>query len=73
MKKPNIREASEDYGMIRSLLLNTTNAQPLWLRWLLLLCMFTLSVCIWIGKLANALKNEENPQYAALCFTAMAK
>lgn len=25
------------------------------------------------GKLANALKNEENPQYAALCFAAMAK
>ena len=38
MKKPNIREASADYG-----------------------------------KLANALKNEENYQYAALCFTAMAK
>lgn len=26
-----------------------------------------------LGKLANALKNEDNPQYAALCFTAMAK
>lgn len=38
MKKPNIREASEDYS-----------------------------------KLANALKNEENYQYAALCFSAMAK
>ncbi|XP_064383149.1 40-kDa huntingtin-associated protein-like [Halichondria panicea] len=38
MKKPNVREASDDYG-----------------------------------KLANALKNEENPQYAALCFSAMAK
>lgn len=25
------------------------------------------------GKLANALKNEENPQYAAMCFQAMAK
>jgi hypothetical protein len=38
MKKPNVKEASEDYG-----------------------------------KLANALKNEENPQYSALCFQAMAK
>lgn len=38
MKKPNVKEASEDYG-----------------------------------KLANALKNEENPQCAAMCFQAMAK
>ena len=38
MKKPNIREASDNYS-----------------------------------KLANALKNEENHQYAALCFSAMAK
>lgn len=38
MKKPNIRQASNDYS-----------------------------------KVANALKNEENHEYAALCFTAMAK
>ena len=38
MKKPNIREASDNYS-----------------------------------KLSNALKNEENHQYAALCFSAMAK
>ena len=38
LKKPNYREASEEYG-----------------------------------KLANALKNDENPQYASLCFSAMAK
>lgn len=38
MKKPNVKEASEDYG-----------------------------------KLANSLKNEDNPQYAAVCFQAMAK
>lgn len=38
LKKPNYREASEEYS-----------------------------------KMANALKNEENPQYASLCFSAMAK
>jgi hypothetical protein len=38
MKKPNVKEASEDYG-----------------------------------KLANRLKNEDNPHYSAMCFQAMAK
>ncbi|CAI7995524.1 40-kDa huntingtin-associated protein, partial [Geodia barretti] len=38
MKKPNVKEASEDYG-----------------------------------KLANRLKNEDNPHYSSMCFQAMAK
>ncbi len=59
MKKPNVREASDNYGKYASYSTHTHTS-----------CMYTL---YYAGKLANGLKNEENPQYAAMCFSAMAK
>ena len=62
MKKPNVREASDDYGEQVIERVNHQLGNP-----------HTHIHCIGAGKLANGLKNEENPQYAAMCFSAMAK
>ena len=63
MKKPNVRQASDDYSKSH----HNAKLLPYMVQ------LTSLVMLLSLGKLANALKNEENPQYAALCFAAMAK
>lgn len=60
MKKPDAHSASEDYGELIS------GPSP----YLVTLLMRSGHAA---GKLGNAMKNDEIHEYAALCFTAMAK